>query len=498
MKRRTVYEFVEKANEVHVQGFDYSQIKYVYSSQKVTIRCLRCNANFEQTPKAHLKGAGCPRCSRYRKDTSKFIADAIAIHGGKYSYRKVDYSGYRNKVTITCPIDQHGDFEQTPSAHLRGQACPRCGGSMKKTASEFIEAARQRHKNKYSYEKAIYVNSKTLVTIYCSIHDLDFKQSPRAHLNGGVCPECSKTRRKTTEEFIRSASLKHGNKYSYDKVVYAGNDKKVTITCRKNNHGDFDQKPNKHLRGQGCPKCGGAQRSNSETFVSRAKEEHGDRYGYDLVRYVNSKSKVDIFCSKEGHGLFSQVAQYHLSGHGCPKCGNNLLTDVVDFVAKAKLKHGNSYKYDNVVYIDRTTKVEIICNFHGPFWQRPSNHLNGQGCPKCKKSIGEVEVEKHLTLLGVKFEEQYSFDDCVYKKALPFDFAIFINEQIGLIEYHGEQHFQVISYGRSKTPLREVQKRDDRKKKYAAMNEIPLLSISYKEFDEIETKIIEFIDTNFR
>ncbi len=483
MKRLSVYEFIEKANEIHGAGFDYSQIRYVYSSQRVPILCKKCNLNFEQTPTVHLKGGGCPNCNRYRKDTSKFIEDAFRVHGEKYSYDKVDYSGYRNKVTITCPINEHGDFAQTPSAHLGGQGCPRCGGSARKKSSEFIEAAKRRHKNKYNYEKVTYVNNKTPVTIYCPIHDLEFEQAPSHHIDGGICPKCSKTAKRTTEDFVKAARLKHGSRYDYDKVVYTRNDKKVNITCRAYGHGDFEQKPNKHLMGQGCPKCGGAQKSNSEAFILRAKEKHGEKYDYNKVRYINTKSKVDIFCPIEGHGLFSQVAAYHLSGNGCPKCGNNLLTDVKEFITKANLKHHSSYKYENVDYRDRKTKVEIICNFHGPFWQRPSNHLNGQGCPKCKKSIGEIEVEKHLKSLGVKFEEQYSFDDCVYKKALPFDFAVFINDQIGLIEYQGEQHFQVIEYGKSRTPLADVQLRDDLKKSYAAMNKIPLLLISYKEFD---------------
>ena len=120
MKRLTVYEFMEKANEIHNAAYDYSQIRYVYSSQKVPILCRKCNLNFEQIPRTHLNGAGCPNCNRYRKDSAKFIEDAILIHGEKYVYDKVDYSGYKNKVTITCPKNEHGTFEQTPSAHLSG------------------------------------------------------------------------------------------------------------------------------------------------------------------------------------------------------------------------------------------------------------------------------------------------------------------------------------------------------------------------------------------
>ena len=115
MKRLTVYEFIEKANETHEAAFDYSQIRYVYSSKKVPIICKKCNLYFEQTARTHLNGAGCPNCNRSRKETVKFIEDAIIVHGEKYSYDKSDYRGYKNKVIITCTKNKHGDFEQTPS-----------------------------------------------------------------------------------------------------------------------------------------------------------------------------------------------------------------------------------------------------------------------------------------------------------------------------------------------------------------------------------------------
>lgn len=59
------------------------------------------------------------------KTTEQFIADAVAVHGDKYDYSKVEYTGNNNKVIITC-LD-HGDWAMTPSNHLRGQNCPECG-----------------------------------------------------------------------------------------------------------------------------------------------------------------------------------------------------------------------------------------------------------------------------------------------------------------------------------------------------------------------------------
>ena len=53
-----------------------------------------------------------------------FIGKAIKKHGNKYDYSKVEYVNSQTKVCIICP--EHGEFWQTPSAHVRGNACPIC------------------------------------------------------------------------------------------------------------------------------------------------------------------------------------------------------------------------------------------------------------------------------------------------------------------------------------------------------------------------------------
>ena len=53
------------------------------------------------------------------------------------------------------------------------------------------------------------------------------------------------------------------------------------------------------------------------------------------------------------------------------------------FIKKSKLRHGDLYDYSKVDYIDSKTKVCIICKKHGEFWQLPSSHIRGYGCPKC-------------------------------------------------------------------------------------------------------------------
>ena len=123
----------------------------------------------------------------------------------------------------------------------------------------------------------------------------------------------------TTEEFIQRARKVHGNKYDYSKSEYANSKTKTTIICPI--HGEFQQTPNKHLSGQGCPKCntgGGANTKSIDEVLRKFREVHGDKYDYDFSTYEGTQRKMRIICPE--HGEFWQVVNSHVSGCGCPKC----------------------------------------------------------------------------------------------------------------------------------------------------------------------------------
>lgn len=93
-------------------------------------------------------------------------------------------------------------------------------------------------------------------------------------------------------------------------------------------HGSFFIRPNDHLNGCGCPKCGfertvNIKKDNTEKWIEKAKNKHGNKYDYSKVEYVNSKTKICIICPK--HGEFWQAPAHHIMGQGCPKCSESLL-----------------------------------------------------------------------------------------------------------------------------------------------------------------------------
>ena len=149
----------------------------------------------------------------------------------------------------------------------------------------------------------------------------------------------------------------------------------------------------------------------TEVFIARAREVHRDKYDYSSVKYRRTHDKVTIICPE--HGAFEQSPASHLSGSGCLLCSGKQKKTVGEFVSQARRAHGHKFDYSKVVYKNTDTKVEIICPEHGSFFQAPSAHLRGQGCPSCcvnKKSTTEEFVAKALSVHGTT----YSYDNVEY------------------------------------------------------------------------------------
>lgn len=313
---KTAEDFINEARAIHGDRYDYSKTKYINSNTKVIITC-REHGDFSQMPTSHLSGTGCRTCTHNRLvDTEEFIRKARLVHGDKYDYSKVKYVHNQKEVIIICPI--HGEFKQRPAGHIQGAGCKKCGLNMLRNhfshnTKIFIEKARKVHGDKYDYSKVEYVNSSTKVIIICPEHG-EWTTKPSNHLNSKNCPKCQ-GRNKTTEEFIEEAKKVHGDKYDYSKTIYNGSDKFVTIICPI--HGEFKQRANGHLRGGGCLKCIGRNKSTEE-YIQQARKVHNDKYDYSKVNYVKGLRKITIICPE--HGEFQQSAIAHLRGAGCKMC----------------------------------------------------------------------------------------------------------------------------------------------------------------------------------
>jgi hypothetical protein len=122
-------KFIIAAQIKHNSKYDYSKVVYVGNKDKITIICPK-HGEFSQRPNDHLTGYGCKKCqyekiSKENKFTNNiFIEKANKKHNNTYDYSLVKYNGYENKITIICK--KHGEFNQSPHAHLGGAGCPKC------------------------------------------------------------------------------------------------------------------------------------------------------------------------------------------------------------------------------------------------------------------------------------------------------------------------------------------------------------------------------------
>ena len=353
--------------------------------------------------------------------------------------------------------------------------------------TQFIRKAIILNGNLYDYSLVDYKNNRTKIKIICKKHGL-FNQTPYGHLSGKHCSECAGNKKFSTEEFIKKSKEIHGDIFDYSKVFYNGANEKVKIKCTI--HGFFEQIPYSHLKGFGCTLCKNKKiskslTSNKEDFIIKAKNTHNNTYDYSLVEYVSATKKVNITCST--HGQFTQTPNSHLTGIGCPKCGNSkkwhsrqITTE--EFIRKAKKTHGETYDYSLSIYNKSTNGIKIKCSKHGVFLQKANNHLSGCGCPKCKTSKGELAIEKLLSENKINYIKQKRFKDCRDKLPLPFDF--YLTDYNVCIEYDGAFHFKPIKNRGGIKAFEKTKLHDKIKTEYCKNNQITLYRISSKKQTE--------------
>lgn len=258
--------------------------------------------------------------------TEIFIERARKVHGDKYDYSKVEYVDVKTKVCIICPI--HGEFWQRYSHHTEGRGCSKCAAE--KNGEQLLlwtEEKCREHASHYSTMK-------------------DFREGDKNAYN---------------------SARKHGWLKDYTWLAY-----KITSSQKKKDRHVYTH----------------------NEIIERLKSLFGTKYGYDHVVYKNMKTPIVLFChecDENGveHGEFSMRPNNIFSGkQSCPKCwqarrGIIQLLPVEEFIKRSNAVHHNLYEYHKVEYKGTNKKVCIKCPIHGDFWQTPSNHMLGKGCPYC-------------------------------------------------------------------------------------------------------------------
>jgi len=318
--------FIRRAKQIYGNKYTYEKTNCSNSHEKVIITCPE-HGDFEKTAYAFLNGQECPICGN-RYSNEKFAKIAENVHEKKYNYSEVNYINNNTKVCIICP--EHGKFWQTPNSHLRGSGCPLCyrKETREKECTKFLDKCKKLYDGKYDYSQTEYINSNSKIPIICSEHGIFWKSAIK-HSMGQACPICSKIKqsealRLTTDDFIRMAIEKHGNKYDYSKVEYTKWNEKVAIICKK--HGLFFQTPHSHISGgSGCPKC---SESHAELDIEKYLKNNNIEYETQKTfSWLKMKKNlfIDFYIPSKNVGIEFQGGQHFVP----VKYGNNSNADLI-------------------------------------------------------------------------------------------------------------------------------------------------------------------------
>lgn len=219
-------------------------------------------------------------------------------------------------------------------------------------------------------------------------------------------------------DFIEKCINIHGDTYDYSLVEYKTMKTKVNVICKV--HGEFEQRADNHMSGKGCFLCKN-NKLDTQKFIKKSIEIHGDLYDYSLVDYIHSHKKVLIICKT--HGVFSHTANSHLKGHGCLRCGlcgySKMAINWLESLDITNLRTalspegeftipGSLYKADG--YCEETNTVY---EFHGDYWHGNPLKYNPEDMNKSVgKTFGElyentIRKKEYILSLGFNYIEMW-------------------------------------------------------------------------------------------
>lgn len=235
-----------------------------------------------------------------------------------------------------------------------------------------------------------------------------------------------------------------------------------------------------------------------ERQKERAEDLTGKRFGrWTVIKRDESpnckRTRWICQCSCESHTIKSVSSDKLKSGES-KSCGC-LRSDMycVDISNK---------KFGKLTALKRIPKKTVhsspvwLCQCDcGNFKEVTYHDLNNRAVSSCGclKSKGELKIEENLKKMGLSYICQYKFNDLKSSsgKHYPFDFAVFIEEKIILIEYNGIQHYQAVNHFGGDEQLKKQKEHDLIKEVYCQKNNLPLIKIPYWDFDIIDTHYLD-------
>lgn len=431
-----------------------------YSGKKVWWKCDEehsWEASFSNRYKSKAKTLGCPYCAGKKVSNTNSLATVNPTLASEWHPTKNELSadevttGKNIKVWWKC-LEKGHEWEATINSRSKGTGCPHCFG---KTTAD----------------------GNTLAKLFPEVAD-----------------EWHPTENTITPSEITPCS-----------------DKKVWWICPKKKHEYQSKISNRTKHKTGCPYCAGKKVCEDNSFATHYPE---------IAKEWNTKNEntPDMYSKCSGQNVWWKCSSNHEwqtsisnrvkggDGTGCPYCCGRFATDeknlaqahpdlIIEWHPTKNNKKPEDYTPSS------HSKVWWICSKNNShIWQAKIQNRtigNKTNCPKCCMSKLELETEKVLNKLNVKFTQQKIFID------LPqYRYDFFVPEWNTLIECDGIQHFSEDSkFYKARTNAKsfvEQQKSDKEKDKYALENKYNIIRIAYTELNNIETILSDFVKLDKR
>lgn len=373
-----------------------------------------------------------------------------------------------------------------------------------------------RDKSKYSYdyfvdsvvknncvmlsERNEYVNSNTRMRILCPKHG-ERLVSLTHWIDDGGCVKCKRgdvtrkhkddERRKRDIELCKQKNVEYidchrqisstGSMRIYVDFICDKHKEYGVQTVYRNNIGRV-----KTL----CKYCSPNPKLNCDE-IKQLLCEHSDDFEFMFDDNLIMSGKVLCRCKK--HDYFSEIrVKAILSGAGCIKCQYEKISQSVKLTEEQIAEKVNSSS-SNVEYVGgyrhAHERINVRCKKCNIIYDTYPNHI--RKCPNCETYYnGEIMTSEYLKCRNVYYMTQYSFEDCVYKSRLKFDF--YLPDCNTCIEYNGRQHYEPVEIFGGEQRFEDQQIRDNIKRQYCQNNGIKLIEIPYTY--DTEDKIKQYLD----
>ena len=351
-----------------------------------------------------------------KKTTEQFIKELKLINPEITVIGK--YIGALTKIEVKHNCGYQ--WKVTPNSLLKGNSCPKCFGTIKKTTEQFIKELKIVNPEITVIGEYVTALTKIEVKHTCGYK---WKPAPNNLLHGNSCPNCSrvkanKKKTKTTKQFIEELKIVNPEITVIDEYV----NKRTKIEVKHNCGYQWKVTPESLLKGNSCPKCSRVKANKKNTKTTKQFIEE--------LKIVNPEITV--------------IGKY------------------IGALTKIEVQHTCGYKWKAA----------------------PSVLLQGISCPRCNESKGEKFLSKVLKSNNIPFTPQFNLvKNPKTNYWLRSDFAILDKDlkTLFIIEYDGKQHFKAIDYFGGEEALKNTQYRDSLKDKYCKANNIPFLRFNYKQ-----------------